>query len=222
MTIPTTVLAHHLVPNRLAELGLSTAVLHEALRIGYGHAAGCTEHEPHSLPGTLVWGKGIAHLRDEMKVSAGWRPDSTSNYETVVHPSGTHGVALALGTSQTGRRNGHPPRTKTPKGPATMRVVEVNRQLSLASLADDQSAFGTDPADAAPTRETWLLLHFYDRTAGEIRCELSRPAVMEGKQVTGWSERILLEPVPFAENVEIPMDDLDADEIDIDVSRRAD
>jgi hypothetical protein len=216
MSIPTSILDADEVPDRLAQLGLDADVLREALRIGYGHAAGCTEHEPHSLPGTLVWGKGIGNLRDVMKVRSAWRPDSTSNYETVVHSSGSHGVALALGTAQTGRRDGHPPRTKTPKGPATMRVIELNRQLTLVG---EDPAFGTDSADVAP-RETWLLLHHYDPVAEEIRCEPSCPAVMEGKQVTGWRQRILLEPVPFSLNLEFPLDD-DADDIDIDVSRRA-
>lgn len=44
---------------------------------------------------------------------------------------------------------------------------------------------------------------------------------MNGKQVTGWSQRILLEPVRFALDVDIPLDDIDVEDIDIDISRRA-
>ncbi len=203
---------------RLGHLDLDVTAheLREAIQIGYGHAAGCTNHDPRSLPGTLAWGKGTGHLRDVLKVR-GWTADSCSNYETVVHPSNSHGIALAAGTADTGRRDGSP-RTKTPKGPATSRAVMRNAQMSFAG---EDPAFGDAPGENSD-RATWLLLHYHDRAAEEIRLELSCPDEMSGQQVTGWRERILLDAVPFSTDVEIPIEDDTDIDIDVDVSRRAD
>jgi hypothetical protein len=207
---------------RLAQLGLDADELRSSIGVGYSHAAGCTDHDPRSLPGTLAWGKGTGHLRD-LKRPQGWSADRTANLETVVHPSGEHAIALSAGTADTGRAKGLP-RTKTPKGPATSRVVARNRQLLLT--AENPEAFagtGVDVEDPDPIteRETWMLLHFYDKETGEIRLELSCPLEMKGKQITAWRERLILDPVPFTGEIEITIDE-DDDPIDIDVVRRAD
>jgi hypothetical protein len=216
MAIPSSALSELEGRQRLVDLELLEQDLHEAIRIGYGHAAGCTSHDPRSLPGTLAWGKGTGHLRDLLKVR-GWTADSCSNYETVVHPTNSHAVALAAGTVGTGRRDGFP-RTKTPKGPATSQAVTRNAQLSFVG---QDPAFGDLPVEDKD-RATWLLLHYYDRGREEIRLELSCPDAMSGKQVTGWRERILLMPVPFASDVEIDIHDEDDADINVDVSRRPD
>src|SRR3954447_10326070 len=91
--IPTTVLTGAAATLRLAQLGVDAQELLAALSTGYGHAAGCTDHDPRSLPGTLVWGKGIGHLGD-MRRPRGGRPARHSNYETAVHRQGTHQIAL--------------------------------------------------------------------------------------------------------------------------------
>lgn len=216
MTIPSSALPEPEGLSRLAALELSAEILREALRIAYGYAAECTAHDPRSLPGILAWGKGTGYLRDALKPQ-GWAANSDSNFETIVHPDNTHAVALAAGTAQTGRRDATP-RTKTPKGPATRTAVARNQQMSFAGL---DPAFGVTPV-ADGRRVTWLLLHFHDRGAGEIRLELSCPDEMSGKQVTGWRERIILEPVPFSTDIEIDIDIYDHDDgdIDVDVSRR--
>jgi hypothetical protein len=216
VTIPRTALAGFPGDNRLRQLDLSAEELREAILVGYTHAASCTDHDPRSLPGTLAWGKGIGHLRDLTK-PRGWRADRDSNYETAVHPSNSHGVALASGNPDTGREDALP-RTKTPKGPATGRAVKRNAQLPLGHETDVFADTGETVDDTS--RETWLLLHHYDREAEEIRLELSCPLEMKGKQITEWRERIILEPVPFSDNVEIDIDD-DGD-IDIDIRRKAD
>jgi hypothetical protein len=217
MAVPSSILLDADGVRRLQQLGLSSEVLRESARIGHGHAAGCTDHDPRSLPGTLAWGKGTGHLRDELKPD-GWTPDRQENFETVVHPSNSHAVALAAGTSQTGRREGPPPRTKTPRGPATSRAVDANKQLSFAG---SDPAFGPAHADG-DERETWLLLHYHDQPAGEVRLELSCPDEMTGKQVTGWSERIILESVPLSTELDLAPD-VDEDlEIDVNVTRRED
>src|SRR4051812_20799660 len=122
MSVPRTALSGFPARQRLFELGVTEAIPREAARIGYSHAAGCTSHDPRNLPGTLAWGKGTGALRDLLKPS-GWTADSDSNLESVAHPTNSHAIALAAGTADTGREDGRP-RTRTPKGPATSRVVK--------------------------------------------------------------------------------------------------
>jgi hypothetical protein len=214
--IPSSALAGLPGDNRLRQLDLSADELREAIHVGYTAASTCTAHDPLSLPGTLAWGKGIGHVRD-LTAPRDWKADRDSNYETAVHPSNSHAVALAAGTPDTGREDGLP-RTKTPKGPATGRAVKRNAQLPLGHETDVFAGTGEPVDDSA--RETWLLLHYYDKDAEEIRVELSCPMEMKGKQITQWRERIILEPIPFSEDVDIDLDD-DGD-IDIDIQRKAD
>jgi len=213
MAVPSSVLPEPDRRLRLQQLGLDVSDLREAMRAGYNHAASCTDHDPRSLPGTLAWAKGTGDLRDRLKVH-GWKADRNENFESVVHPKGHHAVAIMAGTSQTGCADGLPPRTKTPRGPATGRAVQANRQLSFAG---SDPAFG--PSDEDGRHVTWLLLHYYDRNSKEIRVELSLPSEMTGKQVTAWHERILLETIPFATKI-VDFDEVEAADINVDITRR--
>lgn len=56
----------------------------------------------------------------------------------------------------------------------------------------------------------------------EIRLELSCPDAMNGKQVTGWRERIVLDPISFSTDVDFDGDDEDDIDTNVDVARRAD
>jgi hypothetical protein len=209
----------HNIRVRLHDLGLTAGDLHQAVEAGYTAAADCTDNDPRTLSGVLAWGKGLGTLRDRM-ASSGWTADRTANYEQAVHPSNSHGVALAAGTSPTGVE-GPPPRTRSPKGRATSDAVMRNAQLVLG-IGTDAFARTSAQITADKDGETWLLLHYYDKVTEEIRGELSLALEMHGKHITAWQERILLPPIPFSEEIAI-VDDLDIDEaIDIDVPRRAD
>jgi hypothetical protein len=217
MTIPLSAVEESETERRLLQLELNPRELQEAMLVGYTAAAGCTDHDPRSLPGTLAWGRAVGHLRDLTK-PRGWTADRSSNYETAVHPSNAHCVAVAAGTRETGRSTGVP-RTRTPKGPATSRVVTRNAQLPLGHGTDVFAGAGVARVEDEG-RETWLLLHFYDREDDEIRLELSCPSEMSGSQITAWRERLLIDPVPFSEDVEVEEFDEPELPIDIDVPRR--
>jgi hypothetical protein len=206
---------------RLGRLDLTEAELQTAVRVAYTFAAQTTKHDPPGLAGTMVWGRGIGHLRDLTK-PRGWTVGNAWNFETTVHPSKSHAVAVASGTSQTGHAGGVAPRTKTPKGEAMKRAVNHNVQLPGLQETD---VFANPERETVPPelRETWLLLHYFDRAAEIIRLELSSPKEMIGEKITSWRERIILAPVPFSSEVHIPLDDDLADEdvqIDIAVPRK--
>lgn len=179
--------------DRLAELGLTADILRESLEEGWRVAADCTRHDPPSLPGIIVWGKTIRHLRDRL-VPAGWRSNNTMNYATVISPDGKTALGVAAGDERTGRK-GLPPCTRSPKGPATRRALDRN-QLTLSDFAD----YFPKPTRRLVTglqRRTWLLLHYVDEDEGEIRLELSLPSEMDDHgRIVAWRERIVLEPIP--------------------------
>jgi hypothetical protein len=219
MPIPSSAIFGPRADVRLHALGLSVADLHQAIEDGYGAAASCTDNDPRALPGVLAWGKGIGSLRD-LLAPRGWTADRAAGYERAVHPSNTHALALAAGTSQTGLE-GLAPRTRNPKGRATSDAVRCNAQLVLGIETNAFAGAGVQSSVDAQ-RETWLLLHYYDKDKQEIRIELSLPLEMQGKQITAWRERIVLVPISFSEEISID-DELDADEaIEINIPRRTD
>lgn len=179
--------------DRLAELGLTADILRDSLEEGWRVAADCTKHDPPNLPGIIVWGKTIRHLRDRL-VPAGWRSNNTMNYATVISPDKMTALGVAAGDECTGR-DGLTPCTRSAKGPATRRALDVN-QLTFSDYAHHFPR----PSRRLVTglqRRTWLLLHYVDEDEGEIRLELSLPSEMDDQgRIVAWRERIALAPIP--------------------------
>jgi len=198
---------------RLHDLGVDEETLREAVEYGLRHAFSCTKHDPPNLPGIIAWGKGIRSLRDRL-VPLGWTTDNSRNYATVVSPDGKTALAVAAADAGTGRPKSTPS-TRSTKGPATKTAVDHN-QLSFADVVD---AF-PKPQETEKADRTWLLLHYVDEEAEEIRAELSLPVHMDGNgYVDSWLERIILETIP---HVSTPVGDFDiGEEIDVPVERRS-
>jgi hypothetical protein len=198
---------------RLAELDVTTPDLRDAVSSGYTVASGLTSNHPRLARHFNIWSETIATLRDS-KAKDGWVNDSDRNYETVRHTDGRCQIAVASGTHETGLDGGAGPRTSSKKGAATQDAVAYNQMTLFPLSAGASMQRGVMPP-------TWLLLHTYDHAKKEIRCELSLPTEMEGKTITSWSERIILEPIPFEMDSSVDYSDLpDDDPIEIDVTRR--
>lgn len=220
MIIPTVVLDGFDAERRLHDLDVQKGELRNALLNGYGYAASCTSHNPLTLPGTMAWGFTIGALRD-LLVDRNWTIGRFNNFETVIHPARSHAVAVTSGNSRAGDRTATP-RTRYRKGETMQLAVSGNTQMSFASLSDDH-VFISDASDPRGMH-TWLLLHYHDRFDEQIRGELSLPNFMENGWITGWAERIMLDPIDFSTGIAItPADDNGGgvDEIEIDVTRRA-
>lgn len=203
--------------SRLNELGVSQDILRQALEYGLQYAFSVTLHDPTGEEGSLMWIKTVRGLRDGL-VPQGWKPDSAKNYQTTIHPSGTHAIAVAGGNANTGIGDKHPT-TKRDRGQATRDAVDANSQLDMADLEE------TFPRSlrplTVPRLHTWLLLHYIDRTAQEVRSELSLPLEMtDDGFVSSWQERVILSSVPFSPDA-VPTDDTDEPDIDIDIKRKA-
>jgi hypothetical protein len=200
----------HVVPTRLAELGVAQAILAQAVDAGLHAAAGCTALHPINYAGIVTWGEAVYSLRDQL-VPKGWAVGDMRGLPTVVHPSGTHQIAVAGGTRETGRRD-RIPRTRRPKGVVTELAVADN-QISLDPTGE---ILGTNYAEPVP--QTWFVLHYADPVADEVRLELSLPGTMHRGQVTGWLERIPLEPIRGTRDV--PLEPAPDVPIEIDITPR--
>ena len=166
----------------LRELNLIPDVLEGALRAGLGAAALCTASHPPGFPGIAMWAETIASLGEQL-IPEGWRRDDRENYSTVVHNDGTLGIAVASGTSDTGRVNRHPT-TRHAKGPVTQLAVERNAYLPFEHLPENPDA---------PT-PIWLLLHY--QADEQLRSELSFPVEIDKQgHVTAWGTRLILTPI---------------------------
>ncbi len=206
------------VGSRLAELGLEEERLREVVRRGHVAYASCTGNHPPFIPAIWAWGETVRALREYL-LPLKWERSNDRNYSLTVDPMGRVAIAVATGNDATGRSDVSPS-TKAPKGPSTAEAILVN-QLLLGfmepepepAVAESSSAVVEEPA------ATWVLL--VHRTADEVRCELSLPSsiTVDGR-IDGWTERILLGPIPLDGE---PVDVLPPHQPDIiiDVRRRA-
>ena len=173
------------VTARLNELGLMREDLLEAIHFGSTYAAECTRHDPSSMAGTLLWGKTVRRIRDQL-IPDGWDVSDKRNLPLTVHPSGRWAIGVASGDECTGIPD-MTPATRYDRGLATRQAVSSN-QLSFSTWSVDWAQEA-----AASAKQTWFLLHYRDDGADEIRVELALPAEMTPSGfVTQWKERIIL------------------------------
>jgi len=205
------------VVGRLQDLDLAPDILSEVVKFAFAHFAECTPHDPKSGPGFNLWSKGVRGLRDRL-VILNWKSGSASNYETVIHKSGLWQVTVAGADAHTGL-DGPSPTTRTDKGRATERAIDLNQQ----SQAQGTLIAGMFPTFTTPVRQTWILLIHVDQMNAEVRSELSRPVGFdENRHVSWWDERILLPSIPYHEAMlgSSQNDDEDGGDLNIDVPRR--
>ena len=211
MTISTSILDPETAARRLLWMGINADDCRESLSIGYQHASTCTANHPLSLAGFDAWGWSLGHLRELLIQRGGWEIDRTGNFETVLNETEKVAIAIAAGDSGTGLKAAHPPRTRTPRGPATKKAVQRNQLNLLGS--------GLDSAD---NLQTWLLLHYLNSTTEEIQAELALPNDISQKVIDSWEERILLDPIPFGrDSIASPIPIQPEEAVDIDIRRKA-
>lgn len=180
---------------KLGTLGLRQEILHQAILYALGFYRECGPNEVDSMKGTLLWGKPIRKLRDLLE-EAGWVAMRDCGLQTVYHRGMDIAITAAQGNAATGQRDGVA-KIKNPRGSASERAIESNyaREYQLALGLD------IERRDAPQRRATyWLLIN---PTETGANCELSLPNGIVGGQVTGWTDRIFLDPV-FDEINDVP------------------
>src|SRR3954468_7074549 len=90
-----------LVHGRLYELGLSEAVLSNAIRAGLAAGAACTENHPPIFPGFVLWAESVRFLRDALSPE-GWTRSDSKGFATVISADRRLAIAVARGDEATG------------------------------------------------------------------------------------------------------------------------
>jgi len=202
---------------RLAKLNLKEEHFRNAIIAGENARSICTGNHPALYRGMKAWGEATRTLRDETARS-GYVADETAGFATALNRDLGIAIVIAAGDAATGvDRDSLTPKTKYRKGPLTVAAVERNKfQLELfPGLVDVPE---DDPING---RTTWFLMTYRDPSSRAIRAELSLPAAMtEDARVTGWIERIILEPIPVDELPTLPASE--APPIDVPVERLPD
>lgn len=172
--------------------------------------AGCTVNNAKSSPGFYAWDGGIRRSR-EIFGKEGWMNGDDDGIETIVNHDFKRRVTVMntdAGTADKSRT----PRNRTPKGPATEKVVDLNDQIEMFKRKET----GAFPEDDF---ELWYLCVFDNGRT--VRAELSRPVEFKSNYFVKFSERIFILEDGDWEKVAIASPSGDADPgLKIDVRRK--
>ncbi len=184
---------------RLKDFGMSVAVIRQSIETGdTARRRVMFPHFPAIFAGITMWAETLAAWRLAMlKRQLNYEIGKTRGYETIYCVGLGVAFAVVAGDSYTGYAGRRDPRLTREKGTVTIERVARNRTASPNVMV--QGALIPLPTKELPPDEaceTWFLI--VHPRASEIRIELSRPILMDGGIVNGYSERILLAPVPIA------------------------
>jgi hypothetical protein len=199
---------------RLKQLGLTQENLKYAVAQGQASRNNATPHHPANAAGTFAYFESVRSLRDSL-VPEGWVKQDVRNLSMTVNPKTNIAIAVSGGSKETGFAEGHPT-TRNPKGQQTKHYLTGN-QRDL--FQDDITTAGVEVIEGVG--QTWLLIYFFDAALHQIRSELSLPTSIDSfGRVGGWSERIVLNPIPLDSDV-IDVEPDYTPDIDIDIQRHA-
>lgn len=172
---------------RLEAFGLSTALIHSALRPGLSRAMNRTAMAMNSTAGTDIYHDSMEQLHLHL-AEAGWRLVYVDRQPRLLHPEGLLAFTMAKGENVANPDRRIRPRT-LPKGKATREsLTPQGSRIATLFGAESETEELEQAAERAPL---WLLVH--ERTNRGLKVELSRPAQMtQGGVVDDWAERIIL------------------------------
>lgn len=172
---------------RLEAFGLSTQLIHSALRPGLSRATNRSAMALNSTAGTDIYHDSMEQLHLHL-AEAGWRLVYVDRQPRLLHPDGLLAFTLAKGENVANPDRRIRPRT-LPKGKATRESLTPPRS-GTATLFDTESDV-EELEHAAERAPLWLLVH--ERTKRGLNVELSRPTQMNRSGVVDdWAERIIL------------------------------
>lgn len=201
--------------DRLDQLGIGIGRLFAALDAGDVAARQADEFSPVMAAGTLRWLETVRMLRQGLATD-GWSLNDDRNSPRVIDPAGRVAVVPVSGSADSGLIDGTP-RTANPRGAASSRAVQVNRQLEF----DFAAALLADMAAEKSVRVTTWFLLYYRSQDDVLRAELSLPVQISDRGIVGgWRERILLPSRSFGPEQIIPLDAGGDDGVEFDIAAR--
>lgn len=209
------------VETRLQKLGLSKAILIEALQMGLQERINCSELVPVTFPGQAQWAYTIEGLRIQLRPE-GWAIDSHRNLPVTIAPDESFCIVVYTGDSDTGRLQGFPT-NKASKGIKTQEAI-LRNNLTLELFPE---TLQTQQATAKDILKTWVLLYHLDASNPlhpVLRAELSYPSSFDqySGKIMDWEERIILDEIDLSEDsIAIkPYDDEPEVALDVPVRRK--
>jgi hypothetical protein len=143
--------------------------------------ARCTDNDAKSAPGFYAWNAATARLRQIYR-RQGWEKGDYNGIETIV--SQDHRKMVAVMNTDSGTCDPlRSPRNRTPKGPASENIVDMNNQVEM--FKREQMGPYVEP----PFSLWYLCIH--DRR-GKVLAELSRPTEWNDRYIVGYGERIFI------------------------------
>lgn len=187
------------VDARLQQLGLSKAMLMDALSLGVQGRVNCSHLHPATYPGQAQWADTVLGLRLQV-CPANWTAESHQNLPVTIAPDESFGIVVYTGDKDTGRRNGYPS-NKTSKGLKTQQAV-LRNNLTQEMFPE------TLPIPKAPPKDvlqTWVLLYHLDASDQQhpvLRAELSFPSLFDKElgKIVDWEERIILDEIDLSDD----------------------
>jgi hypothetical protein len=200
------------VTDALAELDLSFETLRDAMCAGEAARDACTANDPPWAAGFDAWARTVRALREKL-IPQGWTRNDEGHFSSVVSPDGRTAIVVATGDEATGI-SGSTPKTKYPRGPATVAAIDSNRaQLKLFEPNEPI------PVKTETAAKTWMLVR--RRDGDVLLSELSLPIkINEADLVEGWATRLVLEPITIASDLLQAEKAESSDDIEVKVTRR--
>ena len=184
---------------RLARLGLSVELLHDAALVAMARRRQCGALHPKNASGFFFYAELVAALR-ELLIAKGWQAQTDGNVEFVDSPDGFR-LCVIAGDDMTGGSYDVEPRSRRARGPRGQRAVKRN-QLALFDLHGRPM----DPDEER--RVTWHLMHLVNVEQQEIRMELGTPFDLDDEDyIERWAERIILPPLRLDAPLETPTEE---------------
>lgn len=178
---------------------------------------------PRTSAMTRAWEEVVAAFRESVLSGLkGWNYTFDSGLEYTINSERGLSIIATSGNKDTGIIDGFP-KTKNAKGSATENVICRNLDLFGENEAPESEVLDSSVSISIDSTQTFVFLYYFDQSAQEVRCELSKPSGMSGynghNKISSWSERIILPAVPFSAAIETPEREFN-EEIDIVVSRK--
>lgn len=142
---------------------------------------------PAAGPGLVRWLHLVKNL-SELLLPRGWERHDLENVPRLINRSRRLALVVVRGDEATGLPFSHVgrfPRSKYPRGAATLRAV-VNNTTPVFPLFDQEE----DGMVNLNEYKTWFLVVHVDSEA--IRAEISLPLISESVYLERWTERLLL------------------------------
>lgn len=175
---------------RLSEFGLSTEIIHTALRPGLDRATNRSELALRSTPGTDIYHDTMEQFA-KMLADSGWRLVYVDLQPRLLHPDRVLAFTLASGINVANPDPRQQPKTLR-KGRATRTSLAGPRAELLPLFSEPGVEQEMELVDSAREAPLWMLVH--ERTPRGLKLEFSRPQRMtDGGVVTDWDDRIILE-----------------------------